>query len=103
MARPRGAAMPQTDLPVRVLWFSEPAFSAGVERHKVEGIELRVYAVAKTVADCFKYRNKIGRDVAVEALRDAISQRKATVRELDYFAHVCRVARTMRPYLELYL
>lgn len=64
---------------------------------------VRITSPAKTVADCFKYRNKIGRDVAVEALRDAISQRKATVLELDRFAHICRVTRIMRPYLELYL
>lgn len=101
LARPRGAAMPQTDLPVRVLWFSEPAFSAGVERHKVEGIELRVYAVAKTVADCFKYRNKLGLDVALEALREGWRAKRFTMDDLWHYAQVCRVAKVIRPYLEM--
>lgn len=91
------------EIPLRVVRFSGRALTEGVDSHVLEGVTVRVTSPAKTVADCFKYRNKIGRDVAVEALRDAISQRKATVRELDHFAHICRVARTMRPYLELYL
>jgi hypothetical protein len=59
-----------------------------------------VYGVAKTVADCFKHRNKIGLDVAIEALKDALAQRKATADELWRFAKICRVANVMRPYLE---
>ena len=93
--------MPQTDLPVRVLWFSEPAFSAGVERHQVEGIELHVYAVAKTVADCFKYRNKLGLDVALEALREGWRAKRFTMDDLWHYAQVCRVAKVIRPYLEM--
>ncbi len=61
---------------------------------------MKVYAAAKTVADCFKYRNKTGIDIALEALRDALRQRKATGEGIDRFAKVCRVARVMRPYLE---
>ena len=93
--------MPQTDLPVRVLWFSEPAFSEGVERHQVEGIELRIYAVAKTVADCFKYRNKLGLDVALEALREGWRAKRFTMDDLWHYAQVCRVAKVIRPYLEM--
>jgi predicted transcriptional regulator of viral defense system len=91
------------ELALRIARFSGPALTEGFEIHILEGVMVRVTNPAKTVADCFKYRNKIGRDVAVEALRDAISQRKATVQELDHYAHICRVARVMRPYLELYL
>jgi len=91
------------ELPLRVVRFSGPALTEGVEEHVLEGVAVRITSAAKTVVDCFKYRNKIGRDVAVEALRDAISQRKTTVRELDRLAQICRVARIMRPYLEIYL
>ncbi len=90
-------------LPLRFVRFSGAAFTAGVEQHVVEGVEVKVYGVAKTVADCFKYRNKIGLDVAIEALRDALRQRKATVDELWLYAEVCRVQTVMKPYLEAML
>jgi predicted transcriptional regulator of viral defense system len=91
------------ELPLRVVRFSGLALTEGIEEHVLEGVTVHITSAAKTVVDCFKYRNKIGRDVAVEALRDAISQRKTAVRELDRLAKICRVARIMRPYLELYL
>jgi hypothetical protein len=65
-----------------------------------EGVHVKVYCAAKTVADCFKYRNKIGIDVAIEALRDTLRTRRATVDEIHGFAKVCRVARVMQPYLD---
>lgn len=65
-----------------------------------EGVQVRVYSPAKTVADCFKYRNKIGLDVALEALRECRRERKCSVDELWHFARICRVANVMRPYLE---
>jgi hypothetical protein len=71
-----------------------------VEEHRIEGVVVRVYSVAKTVADCFKYRSKIGVDVALEALRDALRQRRVTVDQLWTAAAVCRVENVMRPYLE---
>ncbi len=71
-----------------------------VQKRKIEGVEVRVYDPAKTVADCFKYRNKIGIDVAMEALRDCRKKRLATMDELWDAAGVCRVANVMRPYLE---
>ncbi len=85
---------------VRILRFSGQALSAGIERHVIEGVQVRIYNPAKTVADCFKFRNKIGLDVALEALRDCWRQRKATMDELWEYAKVCRVANVMRPYLE---
>jgi predicted transcriptional regulator of viral defense system len=86
--------------PLRVVRFSGPALTSSVEDHLIQGVPMKVYSTAKTVADCFKYRNKIGLDVALEALRDCWRWRKATMDELYHAAQVCRVARIIRPYLE---
>jgi predicted transcriptional regulator of viral defense system len=86
--------------PLRVVRMSGPALDKGVEERTVEGVAVRVFSAAKTVADCFKYRNKIGMDVALEALRDGWSRRKFTMDALWQFAEVDRVANVMRPYLE---
>ena len=95
------ARKPSIEYPrLRVVRFSGRALVEGIETHVIEGIEVRVYSAAKTVADCFKYRNKIGVDVAIEALRNALRTRKATVDEIHRFAKLCRVANVMRPYLE---
>lgn len=88
------------DLPVEVVRFSGEAFTAGVERHEIDGVSVPVYTPAKTVADCFKYRNKIGLDLAIEALRDCWEQRRCTADELWHFARIDRVANVMRPYME---
>ncbi len=80
--------------------FSGQALQAGVEEHEIEGIRLPVYNRAKTVADCFKYRNKIGLDVALEALREGCRERRFTIDELWRYAKICRVANVMRPYME---
>lgn len=93
--RPRVA-----DLPMRFVRFSGRALTEGVETHQVSRAAVRVYSPAKTVADCFKYRNKIGLDVALEALRDSWRQRKASMDQLWRAAEVCRVANVMRAYLE---
>ena len=101
IAIPEKARRPRIDYPpLRVVRFSGAALHEGVEVHRIEGVPVRITSVAKTVADCFKYRNKIGLDVALEALRDAWRARKLTMNELDRFARVCRVQRVMRPYLE---
>lgn len=101
IALPRGVRTPRLDtVSLRVHRFSEPAFTAGREKHLVEGVPVQVYSPAKTVADCFKYRNKIGLDVALEALRACLRQRRATVRQIEQYAKVCRVSRVIRPYLE---
>lgn len=86
--------------PLRIVRFGGTARTTGVEKHLVEGQEVQVYSVAKTVADCFKYRHKIGLDVAIEALGDAWRGRRATADELWRAAQVDRVANVMRPYLE---
>ncbi len=101
IALDRKTARPRVDNPrLRVMRFSEAAYSAGVETYKIDGVMVRVYCPSKTVADCFKYRNKIGLDVAIEALRECRRSRKCKIDDLWKFAKVCRVANVMRPYLE---
>jgi predicted transcriptional regulator of viral defense system len=87
--------------PIRVVRFSGEALRFGVQEHEVQGGRIRVCSPAKTVTDCFKFRNKIGMDVALEALRECRRQKKATVDELWRAAKVCRVANVMRPYMEM--
>lgn len=87
-------------IPLRIVRFSGKALTAGVETHSIEGVKVRVYNPPKTVADCFKYRNKIGLDVAIEALRDCWRKKAATSDEIWHYAKVCRVSRVIRPYLE---
>jgi predicted transcriptional regulator of viral defense system len=86
--------------PLRLVRFSSATLGYAVEEHRVAGAVVRVYSPAKTVADCFKFRNKIGLDVALEALRDCLKKRRATIDDLWKAAKVCRVANVMRPYLE---
>jgi predicted transcriptional regulator of viral defense system len=101
IAMPRGSHTPRVDYPpVKMIQVSGEAYSAGIEVVERDQIQLRIYGVARTVADCFKHRNRIGLDVALEALRDARSQRKASADELWHYAKICRVANVMRPYLE---
>jgi predicted transcriptional regulator of viral defense system len=85
---------------VRIVRFSGTALHFGVQEPQVQGGKVRVFSPAKTVADCFKYRHKIGTDVALEALRDAYKQKKASMDELFEAAKACRVANVMKPYLE---
>jgi predicted transcriptional regulator of viral defense system len=87
-------------IPLHIVRFSGEALSAGVDTHEIDGVRVRIYCAAKTVADCFKYRNKVGLDVAMEALRDCWRQRACTMDELVHYADICRVGRVMRPYLE---
>lgn len=101
IALPRQAWRPRLEYPkLRVLRFSGKALSEGVETHVIQGVTVKVYNPAKTVADCFKYRNKFGLDVALEALRECWREKKATMNELNRYAEVCRVRNVMRPYLE---
>jgi predicted transcriptional regulator of viral defense system len=86
--------------PLRVVRYSGAALTEGVESHRLEGQTVRVYNVAKTVADCFKYRNKIGLDVALEALREVRRAKQASADALWHYAKINRVANVMRPYLE---
>lgn len=95
------ARPPKIEYPaVRIVRFSGEALHFGMQRHDVDGTVIKVYSPAKTVADCFKFRHKIGIDVALEALRESRRQKKATVDELWQAAKVCRVANVMRPYME---
>jgi predicted transcriptional regulator of viral defense system len=101
IALPEKARRPRLDYPrLRVARFSGRALTDGIETHRVEGVDVRVYSAAKTVADCFKYRNKLGIDVAVEALRDFTLRYRGHSTELARFARVCRVGRVMQPYLD---
>lgn len=92
---------PRLDWPsLRVVRFSGEALVAGLESRQIGGRQVRVTDVGKTVADCFKFRNLVGLDVAIEALRDALRARATTVDELWKYARICRVEKLMRPYLE---
>lgn len=102
MALERDAHRPQvTTPPLHLVRFSGLARSYGVEIHQVDGVIIRVYSPAKTVADCFKFRNKLGVDVALEVLRETWYTRRATLSDLWEAAQVCRVTSVMRPYLEI--
>lgn len=104
LALPRGAQPPRLDYPpVRVFWFTGDAFSKGVETFEVDGVSVRIYGVEKTLADCFKYRNKIGLDIAVEALKRYVGSRRIQLDKLMAYARICRVEKVMRPYLEALL
>jgi predicted transcriptional regulator of viral defense system len=101
MAIDRKAWLPKVDHPpIRIVRFSGAALTEGVQHRKIEGVKVQVFSPAKTVADCFKYRNKIGLDVAMEALRECRRLKKATVDEISHFAKICRVANVMQPYME---
>jgi predicted transcriptional regulator of viral defense system len=100
----RNSQDPRIDYPpVRIFRFSSRAFTEGINLHKADGMSIRMYSPAKTVADSFKYRNKIGLDVAVETLKLYRETKKFSVDELIYYARACRVERVMRPYLEAVL
>jgi hypothetical protein len=76
------------------------SLTKGIENHQVDGVLVRVYSAAKTVADCFKFRNKIGLDIAIEALKDCLRQKRASINEIYRYAKVCRVSNVIRPYTE---
>lgn len=101
LAIPAHSPTPQLDRPaLRVVRMSGSALTEGVELIAIDGVQVPVFNAAKTVADCFRYRNKIGLDVAIEALRDGWAQRKLTTDALWHYAAVNRVANVIRPYLE---
>ena len=97
----RGTRTPTVDYPpLRVVHFSGISFTEGIEDHVIEGRSVRIYGIAKTVADLFKFRNRIGLDVAIEALREGWRDRRFTVEELDSAAKACHVETVMRPYID---
>jgi predicted transcriptional regulator of viral defense system len=97
----RSRPLVTTDLPAKIVRFGAQSLVEGVEEHSVEGVTMRITNPAKAVADCFKFRNKVGLDIAVESLKDAWRKRKVTMAELDRFAATNRVTHVMRPYLEM--
>ena len=104
LALPKGAERPRlSHPPVRPVWFGGEAYAAGVATHDVDGVAVRVYTPEKTLADCFKFRNRVGLDVCLEALKLYAGRKKVRVDDLLRFARVCRVERVMRPYLEAVL
>lgn len=102
IALPRTVRPPHLDYPpVRVFNMSDAALSVGVEEYAMGETRIRVFGAAKTVADCFKYRNKIGLDVAIEALQEVVRKRAATPAQIMECAQVDRVQSVIRPYLEM--
>jgi len=101
LAIPHKARAPRLDYPpLKIIRMSGLAMTEGVEIADIGGAQVRAFNVAKTVADCFKFRNKIGLDVALEALREAWNDKRATMDDLWRYAEICQVANVMRPYLE---
>jgi len=101
IALSRGSRTPRIDnRPLRVVRLSGPSLAEGRVEHRIEGVAVAIYSPAKTVADCFKFRNTVGLDVALEALRECVRQRKATISQIRKYAEICRVVRVMQPYLE---
>ena len=104
LALERGTEVPRlAHPPIRIFWFSEKAFTHGIQTHKIDSVPVRIYSPEKTIADCFKYRNKIGLDTAIEALKLYREKRPFKSEELMQFARVCRVEKVIRPYLEALL
>ncbi|RJF99483.1 type IV toxin-antitoxin system AbiEi family antitoxin domain-containing protein [Noviherbaspirillum saxi] len=101
LAIPNKARAPKMDYPpLRIVRLSGAALTDGIEDHQIDGVSVRVTNVARTVADCFKFRNKIGLDVAMEALQEAWRAKRVSMDELWRYATLCRVANVMRPYME---
>lgn len=101
VALPRDAEKPRLDYPpIRLFWFSGQALTTGVEKHNLDGVTVKIYSPEKTVADCFKYRNKIGLNIALEALKRCRERNRCSVQRLLHFSRICRVEKVMRPYLE---
>ena len=101
VAVPRDSRMPSLDSPpVQAYKFSYDAYKAGIEKHQIDDIIVRIYSPEKTIVDCFKYRNKIGMDVVLEALKLYRKQKKFKLEELLKYAKICRVGNVMKPYLE---
>jgi len=101
IALPIDAEKPRLEYPpLRIFWLSHEAYSAGIENHELDGIPVKIYGIEKTIADCFKFRNKIGSDVALEALREYRKRREFNIGILLHYARINRVERIIKPYLE---
>lgn len=101
LSLPRGSWRPKMEYPpLNLTYVSDPAYSFGIQEHVIDRVMVKIYSPSKTVADCFKFRNKVGLDVAIEALREAWRSRKVTMDELVEAAGIDRVSKIMRPYME---
>lgn len=101
LAVPYGGRISKNDaVPMRIVVMRPPAYGAGTETHRLEGVDVPVYGVAKTIADCFKFRSKVGLDVAIEALREALRDRRCTRDDIRNYAQIDRVDKVIRPYME---
>ena len=104
IAIPRGAHANKINYPpVKFYHFASKAWETGIEKHEIEGYQIKVYGLAKTITDCFKFRNKIGMDVAREALKIAITEKGVQSKEIMQYAEVCRVNNIVKPVLEAML
>ena len=101
VAVPRNAYIPFLDYPpLQVYTFSRASYQSGIEEHLLDGVPVKIYSAAKTMADCFKFRNKVGMDVVLEALKLYRKRKRFDPGELARYARICRVENVMRPYLE---
>jgi predicted transcriptional regulator of viral defense system len=104
VALPIAAEKPRLEYPpLRLFWLSPKTYLAGIEQHELDGVQVNIFGIEKTIADCFKFRNKIGMDVALEALREYRGRGEINIGDLLYYAHIDRVDRIMKPYLEALL
>lgn len=104
IALKRGATPPRmTHPPIDISWFPDKAFSEGIEIHKIDDVAVKIYNPEKTLADCFKYRNKIGRDVIIEALKKYRASRLFNLKKLMHYANICKVTKAIQPYIEAML
>lgn len=101
IALPAKARVPSSNFPpVKAFHFSDEAYKSGIEEHLIDGVKVKIYSVEKTIADCFKFRNKIGIDIVLEALKLYRSRKKPDYQKILKYAKVCRVAKVIMPYLE---
>jgi predicted transcriptional regulator of viral defense system len=101
VAVPQFIKKPRIDYPpIEIFNLSKSAYSAGIEVHELDGVNVRIYNKEKTVADCFKFRNKIGQDIAIEALKEYLREPSSDVEKLMYYAGIDRVSKVIRPYVE---
>ena len=101
IAIPRDSHKPSLEYPpLLVHRFTGPSYQAGIEEHQIDGVTVKIYSIEKTLADCFKFRNKIGMDVVLEALKLYKVRKKVDYRKILVYAKICRVDKIVRPYLE---
>lgn len=104
IALPQGVKSPRISYPpTRIFHMSQNSYQAGIEVHNIDGVSIRVYSVEKTIADCFKFRNQIGMETVMEALRLGLNEKGVTVSKILHFARICRVESVIHPYIEILL